>query len=51
MKRNLIKKIKEEDLCVYCGENKFENKEKHIAELVGFLQKKVEESLAIIREY
>ena len=33
----------EEDLCAHCGENKWDNPEKHIAEIAVFLQGKIRE--------
>ena len=29
----------EEDICTYCGENKWENRDKHFVEMTEFLQK------------
>ena len=33
----------EEDLCAYCGENKWENKDKHIREVAELLEEKIKE--------
>lgn len=40
----------EEDLCAYCDTNKWENSEKHIAELAQFLQEKIKEIQNILND-
>ena len=40
--------MKPEDTCAHCGENKWQNREKHIAEVAAFLQTKIEECQKII---
>ncbi len=39
---------KKTDICAYCGEYKWENKEKHIAEIATFLQQKIRELQEIL---
>lgn len=38
----------EEDVCAQCGENKWENRKKHIAEIAKFLQKEIEKIQEVI---
>lgn len=40
----------EENICVYCGENKWINPWKHIAKIVTFLQKKIIECQKILKD-
>ena len=39
---------KKTDICAHCGEYKWENKEKHIAEIATFLQQKIKELQEIL---
>ena len=36
-------------VCSYCGEDKRENKDKHIAEVAGFLQKEITKLKGLIK--
>ena len=38
----------EEDLCVQCGENKWQNREKHLQEIIMFMKEKIEECQELI---
>jgi hypothetical protein len=46
-KNKWIKKI---DICSYCGEYKWENTEKHILEIIEFLQKEIKEIQELCKE-
>ena len=37
--------------CTYCGENKWDNPMKHLAEVAKFLQEKIEECQELIKGY